>query len=76
MKDWVIAWGSGVGTDVKTYDVATYQDGLDRLDAINAPKRVLQSDGTFKSVFPVVRWSVIARNNLRTRREMGIANNA
>jgi hypothetical protein len=71
-KDYLIAWGSGPGDDIKSYDVATYEDGMARLNKINEPRTVLSPDGTYHVKFPPTRWSGIMRNTPRNRQYLGL----
>jgi hypothetical protein len=71
-KEWFIAWGSGPGDDVKTYDVTSYGEGIARLDTIQAAKRVKRPDGTYVVRFPEIRWSSILRNTPKNRKVLGI----
>lgn len=71
-KDYLIAWGSGHGDDIKSYDVQSYGDGMARLEKINEPRRTKQADGTYKVEFPRIRWSAIMRNSQFDRRTLGL----
>lgn len=71
MKEWLIAWSTGPG-QVKHVQCVTQEAAMQRWVAINAAKRVKQSDGTFKTVWPDIRWSTVCRNSVPNQRMLGI----